>query len=772
MGAHKVAVAAILGLVAALILSVAPPAMAAHGDASGLYGGALRVSVRGSLSLNPFTATDADSWKVIPLVYDSLARIDPVSLMPAPWAAQSWSISGSTLSVTLRSDLEFHDGSALSAADVVYSYNRYKDPAVGMAPADLAVSGTGTSVTLSSASAGGLLYGSGLTLPIVKSGTAASPVGSGPWRLQSSTASSWTLAANKDHFWAPYLETVTFSVYANTTTAATALLSGNLDFIGWTLGVDEPSAILNISGADRSLLNDATIVRNPGLQHLAFGFNMDPSKPTSDDGLRSALAKTLHPILYTQIYDGTVPSRSPIIQEDLPWYNPNVPVYQVLVYLAGGRSTAYLTEGLQLLDAAGYIDRNADGIREDTDGSPLSLTAIGVPVTEDTRQFTVGFSTVDIWARLGLNVNLETVPSAQMEARLATGNFDVFVTRLDSEIDPGFMRDYLHTAGDRNWVAYSNSTLDGYLVAADAALDPAARKTEVDAAQLLAMQEAFLIPVIHFNAVESTVRGAFDGWVNMPGGVNNFWTYQMVHVVSAGSLQADLTIVPNSVLSGGTTTAIARVVDAEGAPVDGATVTFWIGGAQVESGVTDPTGTLRQDIDAPTVGGATDVEVVVQASKLGYAGSSASAMMTVKPDVRSLAVAVASSAVTIASGAQATITVTVTSGGAAVAGAQISLQVIGLGGGLTVTRGTTNAQGQLTSVFKADVGPRTQFRIVAEASAAGYADGSGSTTVVVEQRVGTVEPRISAGLDIGTIAVAISALAVIAALAAMMARRK
>ena len=80
--------------------------------------------------------------------------------------------------------------------------------------------------------------------------------------------------------------------------------------------------------------------------------------------------------------------------------------------------------------------------------------------------------------------------------------------------------------------------------------------------------------------------------------------------------------------------------------------------------------------------------------------------------------------------------------------------------------------GGMTSVFKADVGPRTQFRIVAEASAAGYADGSGSTTVVVEQRVGTVEPRISAGLDIGTIAVAISALAVFAALAVMMARPK
>jgi len=89
MRASKAAMAAILGIAVLLLLSGAGSVRATHGDLSGLYGGTLRVAVQGTLNLNPFTATDADSWKVIPLVYDSLARIDPVTLVPTPWAAES-----------------------------------------------------------------------------------------------------------------------------------------------------------------------------------------------------------------------------------------------------------------------------------------------------------------------------------------------------------------------------------------------------------------------------------------------------------------------------------------------------------------------------------------------------------------------------------------------------------------------------------------------------------------------------------------------------------
>src|SRR2546422_5018601 len=97
---RKILVAALLGLVLLLLLSTARPAAATHGDLSGLYGGNLRVSVRNALNLNPFTATDADSWKVIPLVYHSLARVDPITPLSAPWAAASWTGSGSALAVT------------------------------------------------------------------------------------------------------------------------------------------------------------------------------------------------------------------------------------------------------------------------------------------------------------------------------------------------------------------------------------------------------------------------------------------------------------------------------------------------------------------------------------------------------------------------------------------------------------------------------------------------------------------------------------------------
>ena len=767
---RKIAVAAILGLVLLLLLSSAVPAKATHGDASGLYGGNLRVGVRSAISLNPFTATNADSWNVIPLVYDSLGRIDSATLTPTPWAASSWSISGTTLTATLRSDLKFHDGTTVGGADVVYSYNQYKT--AGRVPADLAAANTGNTVTLSSASGGGLLFGRGLSLPIVKTGSVANPVGSGPWKLTSSTATSWTLTANAAHFRPPYLETVTFSVYSSTTTAATALLSGNLDFIGWSLLVDEPSQIINIGGVNKTLLNDATIVQNPGFRQLSFGFNMDSSRVTSDASLRSALAVTLNPILYRQLYPSTIISRSPVIQEDVPWYNPAVPTYQVTITIVGGRSTALLTQSLQLLDNAGYLDRDGDGWRERPNGAPLALTVIGIPVTEDARTFTIQEATVDVFTRLGIRATLVSVPSATILSTLAGGNYDVFAATLDTTLDPGFLWDYVHSSGALNIFGVVDSTLDADLSTANAALDPAARTTAVFDAQMRTMTQGFFVPVLHFNAIEAAVRGSFDGWVSMPGGVNNFWTYQMLHVAQLGPLSATLTVIPTAVKAGQTTTAIATVKDSAGAPVAGADVSFWIGGIQVASGTTDLAGTLSKILTAPSAQGATDVQVTVQASKLGYAGATTSAWMTVASDTRPLAVSVSSSAVTIASRGQSTITVTVTSGGSPVSGATVSVQVVGLGGSVATASGPTDAQGRFITTFTADVGPRTQFRIVATATAPGYVESSGSTTVVAEQRVGTVEPRVTAGLDTTTIIVAVLALVVIAALAAMMGRKK
>ncbi len=762
---------ALVGLLAFALLVSAVPTAAARGDLSGLYGGTLQVAVKGSISLNPFTATDASSWTAIPLVYDSLARINPVTLLPTPWAALSWSEDNGYLNVTLRPGMEFHDGSAVTAADVAYSYGQYKT--AGMMPSDLTVSSAGSVVTFQSVSGAGLLYGTGLTLPIVKSGTVAAPIGSGPFTPPDTVSMPLTLTANDAHFMPPYVDAVTFRAYADTASAALGVFQGNVDLIGWTLGVDEPATIVNVGGVNKTLLSDASVVTHPGLTQLVAGFNMAAGAPTSDEALRMALAVTLNPALDVIIHPNTLLSSGPIIQQDVPWYDPSVTTYQVLMTVpSDGRSTALLTQAQQLLDAGGYLDVNGDGYREAPDGSALSLTAVGIPVGESARIFTVQEATVDVFTRLGLRVSLVSVPSADLPARLLAGTYDVFFESIPSALDPAFLRAQFATGGAMNYAGISDATLDGYLDAADAALALADRQAAVFDAQEWIMAQGFYVPLFHFNAIEATARGTFDGWVAMPGGINNVWSYLNVHKPMFGSLSAVLSVAPSSIKSGETATVFADVVDQDGFAVSGATVVLSADGASAGTATTDGNGRATFSFEGPAVSGPTDVQLSVLVTRIGYAAATASTAATVHPDVQTLNVAVASDSLTIDSGGSAQITVTVTSGGQPVSGVAIVLAVQGYGGTLSKVSGTTDSAGHVYSTFTGNVGPRSQFRIVATATADGYTSAQGSTTLVVDQNIGSVEARSIPGLDLWTMVIAIVAVVVIVALAVWMARRR
>src|SRR3989442_8947866 len=189
--------------------------------------------------------------------------------------------------------------------------------------------------------------------------------------------------------------------------------------MGWGLSVDDPGKIYNIGGTNRSLLFDATIVNNPGFTQLVVGFNLRGGRTTSDSEFRLALADTLSPLLARQAHPNTIVSRSPVINEAVPWFNPNLPIYQVVTteYPA---PTYLLTDQNQRLDSAGYLDRNGDGIREKPDGSSLSLVAVGIPVARSSRIFTIPASTVDVFNPFGPPVKLQAVSSASPSAPVAS----------------------------------------------------------------------------------------------------------------------------------------------------------------------------------------------------------------------------------------------------------------------------------------------------------------------------------------------------------------
>ncbi|KXH72894.1 MAG: hypothetical protein AM326_00785 [Candidatus Thorarchaeota archaeon SMTZ-45] len=77
--------------------------------------------------LNPmFYRSERSHWYDM-LVYDTLISFDD-NLDPIPWLAEDWDISsdGKTLNFTIRSGVEWHDGTPLTAEDVAFSFNYYK----------------------------------------------------------------------------------------------------------------------------------------------------------------------------------------------------------------------------------------------------------------------------------------------------------------------------------------------------------------------------------------------------------------------------------------------------------------------------------------------------------------------------------------------------------------------------------------------------------------------------------------------------------------------
>lgn len=75
------------------------------------------------LTLNPFTATDLRSLWILAQIYDPLVALSP-DLKPIPWLAERWEVSPDGLNYTfyLRKGVKFHDGSELTADDVVFTY--------------------------------------------------------------------------------------------------------------------------------------------------------------------------------------------------------------------------------------------------------------------------------------------------------------------------------------------------------------------------------------------------------------------------------------------------------------------------------------------------------------------------------------------------------------------------------------------------------------------------------------------------------------------------
>ncbi len=94
-------------------------------------GGNLKVGIQPLNNLDPHFATSISDILVSQQLYDGLVFIDKNN-RPIPNLATKWeSIDGKIWIFTIRPDAKFSNGNPITVEDVIYSFNRLRDPKVG-----------------------------------------------------------------------------------------------------------------------------------------------------------------------------------------------------------------------------------------------------------------------------------------------------------------------------------------------------------------------------------------------------------------------------------------------------------------------------------------------------------------------------------------------------------------------------------------------------------------------------------------------------------------
>ena len=306
-------------------------------------------------AVNPlFISGEVDSW-ITELIWDRLMRVDPKGL-PQPWAAEkvAWK-DGTTVEVTIRQGMKWHDGKPVTLDDVIFSFQApsgdkvpmYK-PFVGNIANITKTSDNVLTFKLAKASAAfetatlakvnlvpkhiwePLLQDLANKKENAESIQEKTPIGSGPFKfVQWKPSEEVTLEANKDHWAAPKMNRWVLRTIPTQEGALGAFRSGELNFLANFSG--DPELLKQLVAADNRLAMVATT--DVGMRFLAFN-NRRP--PFDDPAVRQAVAMvTNKDTIIKNIYKSFASPADSQVSTALPyWHNPNLTQYPYNVQAA------------------------------------------------------------------------------------------------------------------------------------------------------------------------------------------------------------------------------------------------------------------------------------------------------------------------------------------------------------------------------------------------------------------------------------------------------
>jgi peptide/nickel transport system substrate-binding protein len=436
--------------------------------------------------INPFSAWSGPSRECFRLGYDFLTSYDR-EYKPVPDLARSWDISadGKTWTFHIVEGMKWQDGVPLTARDIAFTYNLILETQdAAYAPYLSGVTSVGapddrTLVIKTREPSVGMLA---LAIPILPEHIwkNADPqnlggfknwpmVGSGPFRVAELEKGKWImLAANKDYpqelGGPPTIDELSFVLSQNPDAMIQDYKAGDLDgIVGW------PATYHKVLKS----LPGTTAVAAPAIGFHELGFNCWASPKSNGDpllrdvALRQAIGWAIDKdrINATSMAGLAVPGTSLISPVQGLWH------WQV----PAGQEVAYDPQkAKQILDDAGYTDRDGDGVREDAKGKKLDFRF--VTLNEYPEDQAAGKMIVSWCADIGVKLRLDQKDEGAFSQEVYdNADYDLFIWSWRGDIDPGFMLSTFTTAQILKWgdSQYSNPEYDDLYVAQAEALDPA-----------------------------------------------------------------------------------------------------------------------------------------------------------------------------------------------------------------------------------------------------------------------------------------------------------
>ena len=457
-----------------VVVSCGPPLPASKFDTTSAPPAPIAPSERGMVveldaepaTLLPLVHPDWLSWTIEGhLVLESLVRVDARTGVLTGELAESWEVDATRTRWTFhtRKGARWHDGTPVSADDVVFTFDRLLDPTVGSPDRALfsgarvgkLVSGDVEVKLRAPLASAEVDFDRVLILPrhrfprgdLTRAEDASAPVGTGPMRFSSWVRGREIVLVRNPTYWGPPAPTprLTFRFMSSPPAVLAAIEHGDIDVV--------PRATVELAEqveARPALATSYEVVRAGGFDYTAWIHNVTSPK-LKDARVRRALGLSLPRAQLrsevercgVQLALGPLPpGHEALARIDPPRFDP--------------------AEAARLLADAGIVDTNGDGVR-DWEGQSFRLTLI-YP-SSSRQQERAATVIAEELRRLGVDLKLAPVEWAEFLHRLESHDFELASIEWSIDANPDLYTLFhsSQAAGGLDYGGYADKDVDAWL---------------------------------------------------------------------------------------------------------------------------------------------------------------------------------------------------------------------------------------------------------------------------------------------------------------------